>query len=407
MVNAIVNVAKLRTEYKFMALDIDQIRRDTPNAAAHIHLDNGGAALMTSAVVARQISHINLEATIGGYEAQDKAADELEAVYSLFERLIGAKAGEVALLTSATDAWDRAFYSMEFKAGDRVITGFNEYCSNYVALLHAQKNLGFELVVIAPDESGDLDLNMLEIEAAKGAKLIAMSHVPSSSGQINPVVAIGRIAKAHAIPYLLDTCQSAGQLEVNVADIGCDMAAFTARKFLRGPRGVGALYVSHAMRKKLNPVFMTNMGAAWTGANEFEPRPDARVFEAWERNVASYLGFGTAIEYLLSLDMDAVFARSQKLAKQLRGGLADIKGVEVTDVGANLSAIVTCQVAGKTAAELRKILANNKITGQVASVFHTRLDMEARGLNEILRLSPHYYNTEDEIEKTLEVMAQV
>lgn len=389
-----------------MTLDMKKIVADTKFATGHTHLDNAGAALMCDAVVERQIEHIRLEAQIGGYEAQAKIADELEGVYDLFERLIGAKKGEVALLSSTTDAWNRAFYSMNLKSGDRVITGFNEYCSNFMAFLHAKEKFGFELVVIYPDEKGDIDLKKLEEEAEKGAKIIAMSYVPSSSGQVNPVKEIGKIAKAFNIPYLLDATQAAGQIEVNVADIGCDMAAFTSRKFLRGPRGVGALYMSHKMRQKINPVFMTNMGGEWTGTLTYEPRPDARVFEAWERNVASYLGFGVAIEYLLSFDRAELFARTQMLAKRLRTGLADIKGVTLTDPGQNLCAIITCEVAEKTAQEMVEILAKNNITGQVASVIHTRIDMEARGLSEILRLSPHYYNNEAEIDKTIETIVK-
>ncbi|MCK5041317.1 MAG: aminotransferase class V-fold PLP-dependent enzyme [Sphingomonadales bacterium] len=390
-----------------MALDLDRIRLDTPSANNHIHLDNAGAALMPSVVVERMLTHIKLEEAIGGYDAQDKVTDELEAVYTNFERLIGAKSGEVAVLTSATDAWDKAFYSLDLRSGDRVITGFNEYCSNFVALLHAKEKLGIEIVVINPDDTGDLDLASLEIEAAAGAKLIAISHVPSSSGQVNDVKAVGKIAKKHDIPYLLDTCQSLGQMKIDVADIGCDMAAFTTRKFLRGPRGIGALYVSHAMRKKLNPVFMTNKGAAWTTSDSFDPLNNARVFEAWERNVAAVLAFGEAVKYLLALDNDAVFKRIKNLSDQLRSGLAAIDGVTVTDIGANLSAIVTCVVAGFEARDVREQLLSLGITGQVASVFHTRLDMEARGIDESLRLSPHYYNTPEEIERTLEVIGKI
>jgi selenocysteine lyase/cysteine desulfurase len=390
-----------------MMLDLNRIRLDTPSANDHTHLDNCGAALMPSTVVVRMIEHIRLEQAIGGYDAQDKVSAELAAIYDNFAQLIGAKSGEVAILSSATDAWDRAFYSMDLASGDRVITGFNEYCSNFVALLHAKKKVGIEIVVINPNALGDLDLVALEAEAALGAKLIAISHVPSSSGQINPVKGVGKIAKKYSIPYLLDACQSLGQIKIDVGDIGCDMASFTSRKFLRGPRGVGALYISQAMRKKITPVFMTNLGAKWIDKESYEQIDSARVFEAWERNVAAYLGFGEAVKYLLALDQNSAFERIKTLSDKLRFGLAEIENVEITDIGTNLGAIVTCMVKGQPAKNVRAELMDNKITGQIASVFHTRLDLEARGIDECLRLSPHYYNTQEEIERTIALLAKI
>lgn len=388
-----------------MTLDIDRIRQDTPSAEDHIHLDNCGAALMPDVVVDSMISHIKLEQSVGGYDAQAEVADELEAAYVNFENLIGAKNGEVAVLTSATDAWDRAFYSIELNRGDRIITGFNEYCSNFVAMLHLKKTKGVEIVVIRPNSDGVFDLAALEVEAAAGAKLIAISHVPSSSGQINPVVEVGKISKKHGIPYLLDACQSLGQLEVDVAAIGCDMASFTTRKFLRGPRGIGALYISHEMREKITPVFMTNQGAPWSKPDDYTPIPSARVFEPWERNVAAVLGFGEAVKYLLALDRPAVFKRIKHLSDSLRGGLAKLENVNITDIGDQLGAIVTFTVDGKTAGEFRAQMLENGVRGQIASVFHTRLDLQPRGIEESLRLSPHYYNTEDEINRAIEVIA--
>ena len=386
----------------FMTIDLKEIRRQTPGVEDHIHMDNAGASLVPHSVLAAQIDHLQLEARLGGYEAAGQMAEGMDAAYASFARVIGASATEIAFTASATDSWDRAFYSVPLGPGDRVLTGFNEYCSSFVALLHAREQRGFEIVVIGANARGDLDLDQLEAEAKKGAALIAVSHVPSSSGQVNPVVAVGRIANHYGVPYLLDACQSLGQLEVDVKAIGCQMASFTGRKFLRGPRGMGALYIEAEFMNHLTPVFVTNQSAQWMAPDRFELRTDAKLFEAWERNVAAQLGFGAACDYLLGLDRQAIYARLAALSTRLRDGLAAIPGVEVLDPGAKLAAIVTCNLEGITPWQVREKMAQQGITTQVAGAQHTRIDMDARGIKEAVRLSPHYFLREEDIDATLE-----
>lgn len=390
-----------------MTWNIQRLRAETPGCTGQIYLDNAGSALMPDPVIKKMSDHLAAEAKMGGYRAAEAAAAEIEAVYASLAGLLGAKPSEIAVLASATDAWDRAFYSLEFAPGDRIVTAWNEYCANYLAYLHMQKRKGVEITVIGANEAGDLDLGALEAAIDDKTRLISLSHMPSSSGQVIPAAEVGRLARAARVPFLLDACQSVGQMPVDVDEIGCDMLTGTARKFLRGPRGMGFLYIREAMLDRLDPAFLTNQGAVWTGPDAYELTPGARRFEAWERNVAAQLGLGAAVDYTMALGLSAIRERSWALAARLRAGLADLPAVAVHDLGSVLSAIVTFTVEGLAAAEIKERLAARDVHVQVAQAHHTLLDMQPRGLESVVRASPHYYNTEDEIDRTLEFIANV
>ncbi|STY29290.1 selenocysteine lyase, PLP-dependent [Legionella wadsworthii] len=187
--------------------------------------------------------------------------DKTEELYSAVARLIRCFPEEVAFLENATRAWDLAFYSIQFKPGDKILTCNSEYASNYLAFLHRAKHTGVVIDVIQDDKYGQLDISDLERKIDKRVKLIAITHIPTQGGLINPAQEVGKISKTYHILYLLDTTQSIGQLPINIQDIGCDFLCATGRKFLRGPRGTGFLYVRKAILDEIEPPFI-NLHAA-------------------------------------------------------------------------------------------------------------------------------------------------
>jgi cysteine desulfurase / selenocysteine lyase len=390
-----------------MTLNINEIRENTAGIGNGIYLDNAGASLVPLQVMDAIKGHLDLESTVGGYVAQAQQSDRLENVYASLAKLFGGHASEYAMTSSAADAWGRAFYSVPMKSGDNVITAYNEYCSNYVALLHRAKRDGIEIRVARADDSYALDTDHLASLIDNNTKLIAISQVPSSSGQINPVVEVGKIARATGVLYLLDACQAIGQLPVNVDTIGCDMFAGTSRKFLRGPRGVGFMYVRASIMEKLDPVMMSNQSAVWTAASEMEVRCDARVFETWERSVALQLGFGAALDYLLSIDTDTAMKRTIEMADYLRQKLEGTPGVTIADPIGPRAAIVTFEIEGRDPNEVKTKLAEKNIAINVASVVHTRLDLEARGIESLLRASPQYYTLHEELDRFVDAMTSL
>ena len=390
-----------------MTIDLARARADTPACARLLHFNNAGASLMPAPVLRAVKRHLDLEARIGGYEAADAAADRLEAVYDSVARLLNCAREEVALVENATVAWQLAFHSLEFEPGDRILTAMAEYASNYIAYIKLGRERGVAVEPVPNDPDGALDVAALERMIDGRTRLIAVTHLPTNGGLVNPAEAIGRVARAHGIPYLLDACQSIGQMPVDVEAIGCDFLSATGRKYLRGPRGTGFLYVRRALLERTEPPFIDLQGARWSAPDRYELRPDARRYENWESYVAGQLGLGVAVDYALGWSLAAIAARVGNLAETLRHGLAAIPGVAVRDLGRRRSGIVSFTVEGTAAGEILRRLRADAINVASSSPSSTLLDAEARGLPDLVRASVHYYNSEAEVARFLRAITTI
>ena len=385
-------------------IDLDRVRAETPGVANVAHLNNAGAALMPQPVIDALLDHVQLEATIGGYEAAAQRADRVEHTYDAVARLINCDREEVALVENATRAWDMAFYSLPLGPGDCILTAMAEYASNYIAFLEVARKTGAEIVPVPDDEHGQLDVAALASLVDERTKLIAVTHVPTNGGLVNPAAAIGRVAREAGVPYLLDACQSVGQLPIDVREIGCTMLSATSRKYLRGPRGVGFLYVERDWIERLEPVFLDMRAAEWVEPDRYELRADARRFETWETNVAGQIALGVAIDYALDLGIDAIEQRVTALATKLRDGLQAIPGVTVADQGAQRCGIVAFHVDRVPASDVQARLNEAGVNTSVSAQSSTLLDSRARDLPDLVRASVHYYNNEDELERLIEIV---
>jgi cysteine desulfurase / selenocysteine lyase len=377
--------------------DIARARRDTPACEELIHFNNAGASLSPEPVLNAVIEHLRLEAAIGGYEAAERMAAQIEDTYDAIASLIGCERDEIAIIENATRAWDMAFYGMSFKPGDRILTVQAEYVSNYIAYLQVAKRTGAIIDVIPNDGYGQVDLRALENAIDDRVKLISITHVPTQGGLVNPAAEVGSIARAAGIPYLLDACQSVGQLRVNVDQIGCDVLSVTGRKFLRGPRGTGFLYVRRSFLDQLEPPMLDLHAAKWTARDTYELRSDARRFENWETYYAGKIGLGVAVRYALEFGLEAIEERVQGLAATLRDGLSQIPRVTVQDLGKVKCGIVTFTVDGLEAKEIQMRLRKQGINVSVSIQEYARLDLEVRNLPSVVRASVHYFNTEAEV----------
>jgi selenocysteine lyase/cysteine desulfurase len=215
------------------------------------------------------------------------------------------------------------------------------------------------------------------------------------------------VAREAGIPFLLDACQSVGQMLIDVDAIGCDMLSATGRKYLRGPRGTGFLWVRRALLETIEPPFLDLHAATWTARDRFEIRSDARRFETWEGNIAGRIGLGAAIEYALNLGMDNIYERIRSLAGLLRSGLEAIPGVEVRDLGTEQCGIVTFTTDGRSPEAIQLALKERSINVSVSPRFYTLYDMDRRGLESLVRASVHYYNSEDEVRRFCQTIASV
>lgn len=380
-------------------MDIQKIRNETPGVAEVNHLLASGSALMPQCVVDAVIDHTLLEAKIGGYEAHARHQEKLDAVYDSVASLIGARRDEIALLENATAGWCQAFYALPFQSGDRILTCAAEYAANYVAFLQRAERDNLTIDVVPSDETGAVDLNALEAMIDERVALIAMTWIPTNGGLVNPAAAVGEIAQRHGIPYLLDACQAVGQMPADVTRIGCDFLSATGRKFLRGPRGTGFLYIKKEWLQKLEPVMIDHFAAPWVATDAYQLRDDARRFENWENSYALRAGLGVAMSYAMSIGLDAIKERSWGLANDLRDRLSGLPGVQLRDAGSEQCAIVSFTADGLDPRDTVAALRLQGICIGASDPASTRLDAEIRGLPTLLRAAPHYYNTIEEIDQ--------
>ncbi len=385
-------------------LDLARARADTPGCEAVVHLNNAGASLPPRPVLDAVIGHLELEARIGGYEAREHEAAAIAEASAAIARLVGASTGEVAFAESATRAWDQVFYALPFAPGDRILTHRIEYASNYLAMLQVAKRTGAAIEIVPSTATGEVDVDALTAMLDERVRLVAITHVPTSGGLVNPAAAVGAALAGTGIPYLLDACQSVGQLPVDVSTIGCDFLTSTGRKFLRAPRGTGFLYVASKWIAKLEPDVIDMRSADWTTIDTYELQPDARRFEQWERSWAGYLGLGAAARYALTFGLDAIAARNRALADGLRDRLRARPGVTVHDQGREQCAIVTFSIAGHDPEAIRAAAHERAINVWVTPANTARLDFDPRGIESVVRASVHYFNTEAELDRLCDAL---
>jgi cysteine desulfurase/selenocysteine lyase len=385
-------------------IDIARARLETPGCNHVVHFNNAGSALPPDCVVEAVKAHLDLEARMGGYEAAAAAHERIEGTYQAIAELIGSAPEEIALVENATRAWDMAFYSMRFRAGDRILTGRAEYASNVIAFLQAARRTGAHVEVVPDDETGQVDVEALARMLDERVKLIAITHVPTNGGLVNPAGEIGRICRSANIPFLLDACQSVGQMKTDVADLQCDILSATGRKFLRAPRGTGFLYVRKSMIEQLEPVMLDLHAAQWVDPDRYEIRKDARRFENWESGVAARIGLGVAVRYALGWGLQAIEVRVEQLAAVLRARLEMLPNVRVRDKGARRCAIVSFSLDGESPGSVEKRLRGENINVSVSEASSTLFDMKERGLSSLIRASVHYYNTEGEIDRLIQAL---
>lgn len=389
--------------------DVAAWRADTPATESLNHLNNAGAGLMPHPVLETVTSHLSLESRIGGYEAADAVEGELAAVYRGVAQLIGSEAHNIALLEHATVAFNAALSSVAFREGDVLLTTRNDYVSNQIAFLSLQNRFGVE-VVRAPDApEGGFDVGAMEaLIRRRRPKLVSITHVPTNSGLVQPIEEVGALCASLEVLYLVDACQSVGQMPLDVKRIQCDFLSATGRKFLRGPRGTGFLYVSDtALSRGFEPLFPDLHGAVWVDDDIYQAAPDASRFEMWESSIALRLGLGQAARYATRVGLSEGYARVQLLANRLRTALSELPGARVLDVGEHLCGIVTVAIDGIPSGPLSRAMRARGVNTSYIEESSAVLDYRDKGVEDAVRLSPHYYNTEDEIDAAVALMAEL
>ena len=380
-------------------MNVELLRAQTPGCKQKIHFNNAGASLMPQSVIDAMQNYLTFESVTGGYEAADSKADEIAGFYSSTARLLNCKATNIAFASSATNAFARALSCIPFQEGDSILLANEDYISNQIAFLSLQKRFGIQILRAKSKPEGGVDVeDMKRLMDEHQPKLVSLTHVPSNTGLIQPVEEVGKLCAQRNLYYLVDGCQSAGQIPVDVEKIQCDFFTATLRKFLRGPRGCGFLYVSDKIiNQKLEPLFIDLRGADWVSADEYAPRMDARRFEDWEMPYALVLGSKAAIDYALQVGLVEIQERNLHVCELIRNEVSQLKGFTLLDIGTPQSSIITMTIANQTAQHVLASLRKQNINTSIGFRNFALIDFDAKKVEWALRISPHYYNTEEEV----------
>lgn len=393
------------------AVRVAGLRADTPGCANVTHLNNAGSALPPSVVTDTMVTHLRREEQVGGYEAHAEARDRVAGVYASVGELVNAPLEHVALVESATVAWDRGLQAIAFSqsiaAGDRMLVSGSEYASNVLPLLQLARRTGASVEVIPDGADGAVDVEALGEMLDERVRIVSINQAPSQNGLVNDVVGVGDMLHQHGSPawYFVDACQSVGQMPVDMGRIGCDVLSATGRKFLRGPRATGFLVVSQRMIDDVEPFPADLHAATWTALDQYELAEGAARFESWEKAYAGLLGMGAAIDYALSCGIEAIAGRIGELATRTREGLREIPGVTVRDRGTIQSGIVTIRVddpAGVVGG-----LRARGINTSLSTPDYSQIDFGRDQAPGLVRLSPHAYNTEAEVDQVIAAIAEL
>lgn len=386
---------------------VERWRSETRGCATRTHLNNAGAGLMPDAVVAACMQHLELEAQIGGYEAAQAREADVARVYENVAQLIGSGPSNVAIVANATAGFIQAITSFDFSPGDVIVTTRADYTSYQIQFLALAERLGVVVKHAEDLPEGGVDAQSVrELARDPRCRLVHVSWIPTHSGIIQDAEAVGQVCDELDVPYLVDACQAVGQMPVDVVQLKCDYLSATARKFLRGPRGIGFLYASDkALARGDHPLFVDMRGAKWVDANHYEIAPTAMRYEDWEFPYALVLGLGAAARYALGVGIDTANERAFALARRVRKSLAEIDGARVLDGGRQQCAIVTASFGNIDAREIVGELSRQRINTTASLKWYGLLDLGEKKVDSAVRISPHYYNTESEVDEATAAIA--
>lgn len=389
-------------------MNIDQIRRDTLGCHDKIFLNSAGASLPPQIVVERMTEYLTQEALIGGYELAAQRSAQFDEFYIAVAKLLHTEPRNIAFTYNATDAFARALSAIPFQENEVILTTNDDYISNQIAFFSLQKRFGIEIIRAQNLTNGDLDLDDFERKIkAHSPKLVAITHIPTNSGMIQDAVSVGKLCKQYGIYFLLDACQSVGQIDVNVQELQCDFLSATSRKFLRGARGTGFLYVSdRALQDGLAPLFLDMRGADWTQNDDYtlQTNNGAQRFEMWEFSYATLIGTAEAVKYANQLGMNNIEVRNQELSQYLRDKLGAIETIRVLDRGSRKGSILTFHAPNRSLEETTQLLKAHRINHSISLREFALIDYTQKGVDWAIRLSPHYFNTFEELDTVVEVL---
>lgn len=376
------------------------------------YFNNCGAGLMSPQTLNVIENHLRREIAVGAYRAAQESRIPMEEFYGRVARLLNAASpNDVAFMDSASRAWNMALYGAELRPGDRVLTLSSEFGTNVLTLFHRARQVGASVEVIQCDAEGHFAMDDFAAAIAKGARMVAISHVVAHASIVNPVHEIGQLTNRYGAIYLVDGCQGVGQISVDVEAIQCDAYTGTGRKWLRGPRGTGFLYVKSSAPFRTPHIDLSAADLVIGKDGQVvgvEVRTDARQFELWERSVAGMLGLSSAIGEYLAMQPGYVTDRIQTQADRLRAVVSDNPHLRLLGRRQSESGVIGFYLTEpKREGVVRENIERAGLGISTMSSWDCPLHFPQNGATTIFRLAPHYYTDESSMIAACEVLSQL
>lgn len=366
----------------------------------NIKFNSAGSSSLDSYILTKMFDYFSLENKLGGYEAFEVEKKKIERFYLNVAKLINCRATEVSFSFSSTLAWNQVFNSIPLSKKENIVIFENEYSSNHISILK-RKNAFNDLRIVKTNKYGSIDFEDLEKKIDLKTKVLHVTHIASQCGNEFPIDAIGKVLKRknpNSI-YFIDACQSAGQKEINVKKLRCDILVASGRKYLMGPRGTAFLYVKSSLKKKLQSSILDMTSTRIKYTDNLVMNKNYRFLETFEHSPALKLGFSLAIRNTLNIGVKNINKRLIKLSKYLRLKLNENNKIYFYENANFLSGINTIDFKGYSNNEVFNYLKKNKIYANLTTSNVSYLYFKKIKKKELLRVSFNYYNTKNEIDK--------
>lgn len=378
------------------------------------YLNNAGAGELSNITLNAMIDYYQYEQKVGAYQAAKDKKDIIDMFYTNVAKLINADdVGEIAFVDNASRGWNLAIRGIELSKNDVIVTLSTEFGTNLITIYdHAMKS-GASVRVIPCTDKGKVDIQLLEkvLSEYRGVKVIAISHAVAHGSIVNPVEQIGVLARKYGALYIVDACQSVGQITVDVKEIDCDVLVASGRKWLCGPRGTGFMYIRN--KTNIRPTQLDLASADLILNDDYSVtgvkiRQDAKRFEIWERNIASQIGLATAIDIILNVGLDEISRKIKCFSTEIRNAIS--KNPKLILIGSEESSSGIVGFITKKSDVEKSILdsfVKNGLTISTMSDWDCPLDFPKNGVKTIFRLSPHYYTNIETIELARKIILSI
>jgi cysteine desulfurase/selenocysteine lyase len=399
-------------------LDINAIRTDFPilhqkvNGHDLIYFDNAATTQKPKTVIdaiTHYYEHDNSNVHRGVHALSVRATDLYEVARSKIKHFINARSARECIFvrgtTEAINLVAHSYVTPHVLPGDEILITHMEHHSNIVPWQMVCKKTGAKLQVAPITQDGEIILEEFAKKLNDKTKFVAINYVSNALGTINPVKKMIEMAHAHGARVLLDGAQATAHLPVDVQDLNCDFYAFSGHK-MYGPTGIGILWGKESLLDSMTPYQGGGEMINYVTFDSTEYAPLPQKFEAGTPNISGAIGLGAAMDYLWSLDLEAIAAYEAELLAYATAGILSMDGFRIIGNARNKVPVISFVHEHIHAHDIGTIMDSKGIA--LRSGHHCAMPlMDFYGVAATSRISLSFYNTKEEIDKCIEALNRV